>query len=220
MAFIDELRAASGKHPIAESRVCRLIQSGRISRDSIRLFAAAAVAGATHFMSHLARVYRITPNPEVKLALLENLLEEEGVHIKPHGLDIRPSSRHVTWARRFSDAAGTSQAQLDQAMIDFRRPELDALIEQGDWLGALAYLTLGLEANTPHTFVPILEGLKKMGFSDSELVFFSNHITLDMQHGDEAFELVAAVTPQARQQDVLDAVEAGADFWWRIHSVS
>lgn len=219
-AFSEQLRAMAFKHPMERARVIRVMESGRASRESVRALSAAIHAGATHFLRHLAQIYRITPEPLARLAVLENLLEEEGISVNPRsGLEVHVASRHVTWARRLTDAAGASEDDLNRALADYQRPQLEAYIEQGDWLAAIGFLLIGMESNIPRTFIPLKNGFSKMGFAKADLVFFSAHIVADQAHGDAGFELLARLTPAGRRQDVLAAVEAGADHWWQSHNV-
>ena len=150
---------------------------------------------------------------------MENLLEEEGaVSFRPgDGLVAEPSRRHSELGLRFARAAGATED-------DLRRPLAGSVwlareLDGGRWIGPLAYVSVGMEANVPPAFGVMIGGLREhYGFTDDELVFLTEHCGADELHGARGAEIVAAVasTPEARRE-ALDGARRGGAAWWHFH---
>src|SRR5205809_7767304 len=92
------------------------VVEGRCSRDQIRRYAVGVYALSARFPQRLAATAAICDDHEVRLALLENLLEEEGIVSMQGGRLTRDENRrHGNVARRFAVAAGATGEELRAA---------------------------------------------------------------------------------------------------------
>jgi pyrroloquinoline quinone (PQQ) biosynthesis protein C len=220
MGFRAQLESTAYQWPMEQSRFIRLLDRSRCPAHMLQRYSIKLHAQAAAFPQLLARLIKITEQPEARLHLLENLMEEEGVSLRPQvGLGINPNARHPLWSARFAMATGVTEQQLAKAEQAWEENAVGELIEDARWLEAIAYLMLGIEANVPRTFSAMLPGLRRAGFTERELTMFSAHIIADTEHGDAAFTIVEkfADTPH-RQELALKAVARGAEEWWNRHN--
>lgn len=222
MTFRDQLESAAFRWPVRESRFIRLLERGRCPTALLQRYASKLHAQAVAFPPLLARLINISHEPEVRLHLLENLMEEEGIFLRPEfGLRVNPEAHHTAWSARFALATGITSQQLDATVIGWKETTVRKLISEDRWLEAISYLMLGIEANVPRTFTAMLPGLQRAGYSERELTVFTAHIVADIEHGDSAFNIVEkfSVTP-LQQELALKAVTCGSLEWWRRHNGS
>lgn len=214
--FADELLAvARGRSadPFGDT-----LTMGRWTRDDVRRYATALVGVAAGFPRRLCAILSICDDPEVRTALIENLLEEEGVvgYEPGKGLRIIRERHHAELARRFARAAGASETEIDAAVSAARESRWFAdAIRNGDWLAAFAYVAVGHESNVPDTFRRIVPPLvERYGFSLDDLVFLTEHYTADERHGNDSAFLIARVaqTEDARHRAV-DGARRGGNAW-------
>jgi len=225
MAAIETLTAdlaAAARLDIRRNPFVAAVVDGRCSRDAIRRYAIGACALSDRFPQRLAATAAICDDPDVRLALLENLLEEEGVVAIERGRLIRDDAkRHGNVARRFAIAAGATDDDLCAAFERERRaaPWLDNAIAQQRAAAALAYLTVGIESNVPPTLALIAESLSRhYGFGEHDLEFLTSHIAFDEAHGAAGARLTARlVHSDADRDDALDGARRGALAWWGFH---
>lgn len=169
------------------------------------------------FTGHLAMIFAHCDDVPVRHAVLANLLEEEGVQsFDGHEL-VAPSRRnHGTLARELARVFGADPAAPRRPL---RSTWLDRKLKEGDWISALAFLTVGYEANVPAVFKPLVAGLRAhYGYSDADLEYLVLHVTADEEHGADGVAMVSrlGVTPEARQI-VLDAARRGTLAWYQVH---
>jgi len=219
--FEAELTAAA-RLDVARNPFVAAIVAGRCSRDAIRRYAAATYALSDHFPQRLAAAASIVDDPEVRLALLENLLEEEGV-VALHGnrLIRDDAKRHGNVALRFAIAAGATEDDLRAAREHDRvaAPWLAAAIARKSAAAAVAFLTVGIESNVPATLSLIAESLSRhYGFAAHDLEFLESHVAFDASHGAAGARLTARLACTAPKRDeALEGARRGALAWWGFH---
>ena len=190
MTFREQLESAAYHWPVEESRFIRLLNQGRCPAISIQRYATGLHTFAVAFPSMLAHLINISPDPEVRLYLLENLMDEQGISLRPEiGLRINHSARHTEWSARFVVATGATIKQLDDSVFSWKDTAAGNFISDNKWLDAIGYLLIGIEANVPRTFTAMLPGFQRAGFSERELTFITAHIVADVEHGEAAFEI-------------------------------
>lgn len=195
------------------------IRDGVYPATGLKSYAADLAVTVSAFSRSLAAIFAHCEDPEVRRMLLENLLEEEGAtSFQPEdGLIVDAKQRHSDLAWRFARAAGeTADKPPHSTMIPgwFRR-QLNA----GHWLGPLAYVVIGYEANIPPTFRVLLEGFRQhYGFSEEDLAFFTVHTIADERHSAQGASVIvnAATTPELKRQ-ALEGARRGASAWWQFH---
>lgn len=193
------------------------LRGGRMSRDSIRRYALALAATAAAFPRRLAAILTICDDREVRLALIANLLEEEGVvSFDCKGIRAATARSHGELARRFARAADASETEIDHAVANVREGRWFAnAIGRGDWIGAFAYVAIGHEANVPGTFRSIVPALiEQYGFALDDLVFLTEHYEADERHGNDSAELIARVAHSADARDrAFEGARRGGAAW-------
>jgi pyrroloquinoline quinone (PQQ) biosynthesis protein C len=217
--FTEQLFAAARNRDMASNPFILGIRNGVYPRARVAAYAADIAAMASEFPQILATLLARCIDAEVRPSLLENLLEEEGVQSFRSGesLVVDPRRRHSELAWHFARAAGSSAVDTSRSAV--RSAWLDRELRDGRWIGPLAYVTIGLEANIPPTFRPLLEGLRdQYGFEDADLAFYTEHLTADERHSAKGAAVVAAAarTPDA-QREALEGARRGAAAWWHFH---
>jgi pyrroloquinoline quinone (PQQ) biosynthesis protein C len=220
-AFKAALLSATEDFRFEETRFCRILAAGRCPRALLRRFAVAAHRGAQLFCTHLAGLVEQAPDPQARLILLENLMEEEGVSLSAaSGLVTRPGRRHVALAARFLEACdGAPSLALDDKSHALS-PGLRLLAEKR-WLEAASFVLVGQELKFSQVSARLLALLGEAGFSARDLAFFAVHVGADRRHGEEALALIAdrAVTADD-QARCLAAARLGASHWFDAHGGS
>jgi pyrroloquinoline quinone (PQQ) biosynthesis protein C len=219
---LDAALAAAAYLDIRHNPFVAAVVEGRCSRDAIRRYAIAVFALSDQFPSRLAATAGICDDPEVRLSLLENLLEEEGITRLEDGHLIRDDGkRHASVARRFAVAAGASDEELAAASARERDTAtwLHEAIAARRAAAALAYLTVGIEGSVPATLTLIAAALSQhYGFRDDDLAFLTSHIALDEAHGASGVRMTARlVRSDADRADAIEGARRGALAWWWFH---
>ncbi len=219
--FEAALLAAIAEFDFSRSRFYRMLAAGRAPKGVLRRYAGETYRGAKLFCANLADLARQAPDPQARLALLENLLEEEGIHLRPgRGLVSRPDQRHPALASRFVAACGGEEAEAEADEKERRHLSTRGreLIDQRRWLEAVAFLLIGQELKFATIAEALFEVLKRHGYAERDLAFFGVHIEADQEHGRQALDLVLdrARTP-AEQQACIAAARAGAATWFDYH---
>lgn len=214
--FAQSLLATARTKPIETSGFVAAVLDGSASRAAVQAYARTIASLAVSFPRRLAAVFAICDDHEVRQSLLANLLEEEGVvAFSPETpLVVDPARAHGAMAKKFARAAGVDDvAEMPSA------PWFASAVDRGDWLGAFAFFSVGLEANVPATFRLLVNPLRDLyGFTDDELEFLTEHFVADERHGLEAAHLIArvATTEDARNR-ALTGARRGGIAWRTLH---
>lgn len=223
-AFCTALVAAVDAYPFEETRFHRLVSTGRCPPAMLLRYARSTYSGARLFSASLAELADKAPDREARLILLENLLEEEGIFLRPdHGLVVRPESRHAALALRFLRACGGTEAQEgDPSSAD--RHALGPgrqMLGQGRWLEAASFLLIGQELKFATVSGQLFDLLRGQGLADRDLAFFAVHGEADSAHGRQALDLVRDRARSAEQQRrAIAAAGEGARAWFEMHGSS
>ncbi len=214
--FRTALLAAIAGVRAEDTRLHQLLISGRCPPSLLRRYALATVQSADLFCASLAALADRAPDAHSRLALLENLLEEEGIFLQPaRGLVSRPEASHPALARRFAAACG---ADGDPELAGNALAEGYAGLGSRAWVESVAYLLVGQELNFADTAPRLAEALRKCGLSARDVAFFSVHETADRQHGEQALNLVIRHASGRAQQDrCIAEARAGATAWIGAH---
>lgn len=222
MDFHETLLAEARSNNMRTNRFVHGVITGAYERADLAPYATTVFHLADHFPMMLGRLIGICPSADVRAALVENIIEEDGLEIgmrEGHVAATRhPARRHASVARVFAEAVGVGPDALEPRPFHVSR-WLATCLAQGRWMAAFAYVSLGLEGNVPRTCKLLVPAFKtRYGFTDRELAFFSHHIEADEHHGEEAALAIAsmATTPAARQE-ALDGARHGSHSWWLVH---
>ena len=219
--FESEL-AAAARLDMRRNPFIGAMTAGRCSRDVVRRYAAGVFSFAETFPQLLLAIASRCDDREVRLALLENLMEEEGIVAIDGGhFVVDESRRHPALARRFAHAAGVSDDDLRAAAAaaPVAAKWLHGAIAADRVAAALAYVTIGFEANTPATMILLASALEKnYGFASHDLEFLTAHVEADAGHAAAGLRLTARIArDDAARADAIRGAHRGAAAWWWWH---
>lgn len=211
-ALLDSIKVLRAE----DTRLYRLLKSGRCPRPLIQRYALVTVWSADLFCAVLAEMVEKAPDNEARLVLLENLLEEEGLSlVATKGLLHRPETSHPALARRFAkavDAAG------DPINADAATGAGCKLLANNQWVEAVAHLLIGQELTFADAAPAMAEALEAAGLKRHDVAFFWVHKIADRKHGEQALALVINHARGREQQDrCIAEARAGALAWMNAH---
>jgi pyrroloquinoline-quinone synthase len=197
------------------------LADGTCSREAIRRYAIETYVLSFTFPQRLASLYAICPDSAVRVGLLRNILEEEGVSSFDGEHIVRHHDRqHGEIARRFAHAAGVRDGELSSALAAYRHDTwVDQAIAGGRLCAALAYLTVGFEGCVPPTYTLIIDALERnYGFSRDDLEFFILHAVADADHARLGEEMAAALAhDDAAREEAFTGLKRARTAWWWWH---
>lgn len=217
MTFADELYASATPFPIETHPFVTSVCNGTCSREDIKAFALRLASSTESFSRSLFAILGACTDLRVTRSLLTNVMEEEGVtsYTGADRVTFDPARRHAQMARKFAYATGGSEAEVDALGIEPPRWFRESL-QRGNWIGPYAFVSVGTEAHIPPTFRMLIPAFREhYGFSDEELEFFIEHVTVDDRHaldGAKAIEMIAT-TDKARRQALQGARRGGVSWW-------
>lgn len=218
--LVPALLEAAQPFPAEQNPLVLRLQNGALDRAALRPYAAVVVSLAEQLPFAICTLLGICRPGRVRESLIGNLLEEEGVVTNANGphVTIDKEKSHSGLARRFARASGMTDAELD-AITPIENRWFNEQLKQGKWLGPFAYFSVGFEANVPPTFRLIESALRnRWGFHESEVAFFTEHITADDRHGIESAELISTLaTDDAARTEALEGARRGGVAFWNLH---
>ena len=215
--FRAALHAAQAQYDCKDTRLYQSLKSGRCPRSVILRYAESSYRSAVLFCATVAEFTIRAPDREARLFMLENLLEEEGMHLRADtGIVHRKEQGHIALALRFLRACGGDPDKLDRAQHATTAGR--AMLAEGRYLEAMSHLLIGQELKFGTASQEIMEALKPYGFSNRDLAFFAVHGDADLKHGNEALDIVVtrADTAEMQQRCLAEAAE-GARIWFAAH---
>jgi pyrroloquinoline quinone (PQQ) biosynthesis protein C len=218
-AFEAALLVAVEAYPFEETRFHRLLAAGRCPDAMLLRYARATYVGAKLFCATLAQLADQAPDAAARVVLLENLMEEEGIFLRPDtGLVMRPEQGHVALALRFLEACGGGGDNYLDGNSVHAIGRGRQLLAQGRWLDAISFLLIGQELKFSHVAACLFDLLRRRGMCSRDLAFFAVHIEADCAHGRQALDLVLDRARTAdEQRHSIDAVGEGARHWFDMH---
>lgn len=214
----ETLLALARRHPIEQNVFVRRLCGGEYTREQLRIYGERFFQLTEKFPCQLAAIVSICPHYELRAHLLENLMEEEGYGPRRNGSGFayHAERRHAALTRRFAQALGISDAALALAGPAPATPWFDQAVQQGRWLVALAYVSLGVESNVPRTYRLLIPALRRhYGFNDHELSVFIEHVQADEGHGAlGAAMVVQAIQTPADRAEAVEGIRRGSTAWW------
>jgi pyrroloquinoline quinone (PQQ) biosynthesis protein C len=198
--FVESLKKEVHAHPAMNHSFLKKFGEGKIKPEAGKIFAEQYYQYSKHFSRYLAAVISIIPDEPAREPLIKNLYEEYGGRAEEkRGMDLELV--HANIFRRFCKAAG---ANLETTKI---LPETSLFVERYfhikelHFVDALGALGPGTEYIVPYIYKPIYDGLKKKGYKEDDLLFFSAHISLDVEHGENIWESIAPYTKSSENQE-------------------
>lgn len=214
-SFEAALLAAIEPYKTADSRFCRLVARRRCPPRMMLRYAQAVQQGAESFSQSLSMLIDRAPDPAARLILLENLMEEEGIELRPgRGFIIRSERRHPEIAKRFVRACGGEpDSNAQHALAAVWQMQADR-----PWVEAVAFLLIGQELKYAESSQALFKAFRQCGFDDYDIAFFAIHGMADLEHGRQAIELVLDhAATRDEQERCIAAAGAAARHWFEMH---
>lgn len=218
-AFAEALYAAARPQKLETNPFIVRVCEGAATRDEIREFALHLTSATESFVRSLHSILSICREPLVRHSLISNVLEEEGMtgYVPGQGATFDPGRHHPTMALRFARAAGVIDAEVEAFLVGPPR-WFHRAIAAGNWIGPFAYIAVGTEASIPPTYRLLVPAFSEYyGFSDADMEFLYEHMTVDDRHGEQGAQLIASVaTTEETQRQALEGARRGGNGWWQI----
>lgn len=218
-AFLADLREEIANHPAVNHLFLNRLATAPFSRQDYRVFAENHYPLVCVFTSYLEMLLVRAPDSQSKLWLAKVLVDEYG-----EGSD---GDDHATLYGGYLEACGGDrevQRSLPVPAPAFRfiREHREICATQ-PFLVGLGAVGPGHEWAIPKMFEAIIPGLRRAGFTEHEIGYFTLHVLQDDDHGSWLEEALAtyATTDEARQQirrGALLSLAARGRFWDGVQS--
>lgn len=212
--FLANLRSEIAAHPGVNHLFLNRCATSPFSREDYRVFAENHYPLVCVFTSYLERLLVRAPTSESKLWLARVLVDEYGEGSE--GQD------HATLYASFATACGSSVTDLHHErvpapahafIVEHRR-----IVTTQPFLVGLGAVGPGHEWAIPKMFDAVIPGLRRAGFSEEEIHYFTLHVEQDGDHGawlEEALHRFATTTEAQAliRRGAMLSLEARGRFW-------
>jgi pyrroloquinoline-quinone synthase len=212
--FLAELRREIEAHHGVNHLFLARCATSPFSREDYRVFGENHYPLVCVFTSYLERLLVRAPSSTAKLWLAKVLVDEYGEGSEGHD--------HAALYARFLRACGSSVPDDPNAKAlgpahAFIR-EHRRIVNEEPFLVGLGAVGPGHEWAIPKMFDAVIPGLRRAGFTDGEIGYFTLHVEQDVDHGAWLEEALASfgTTDAARAQirrGALLSLDARARFW-------
>jgi pyrroloquinoline-quinone synthase len=213
-AFMKQLRKEIEAHPAVNHLFLNRCATSPFAREDYRVFGENHFPLVCVFTSYLERLLVRAPTSDAKLWLAKVLVDEYG-----EGSD---GEDHATLYGHFLRSCGSSVPDEKDGKVP--KPALDFIVEhrrivnEEPFLVGLGAVGPGHEWAIPKMFHAVIPGLRRAGFTDEEIAYFTLHVAQDVDHGRWLEEALTrfGTTHEARQQirrGALLSLEARGRFW-------
>jgi pyrroloquinoline-quinone synthase len=204
--LLQSLDALVEKHHLLKHPFYRAWTEGKLSKESLRLYAGQYYQHVRAFPENLKQVAERT-NGSVQTLVKENLAEE-----------LHPAAPHPTLWRQFARSLGVTDAALDSTRV---LPGIAALLDTFDELAAQGSVAQAIavfyayEAQVPEIATQKISGLRRFyGITDPQaLAYFSVHEEADVRHRAAWREWLSS-QKNVDEVAVLCAAERGLKAMW------
>jgi pyrroloquinoline quinone (PQQ) biosynthesis protein C len=175
--FLADLRREIESHPGTNHLLLQRLATGRFSREDYGVFGENHYPLVCVFTSYLERLLVRAPTSDAKLWLAKVLVDEYGEGSR--GED------HATLYAHFLAACGRQPrvtTRVPGPALAFIR-EHRRIVEKEPFLVGLGAVGPGHEWAIPKMFDAVIPGLRRAGFSEDEIQYFSLHVEQDVDHG-------------------------------------
>lgn len=195
---IEELRRAAMEHRIHTHPLLVEMNQRGLSKTSVKLFLDNYYVNNRIFHLHIAAQSLSTPF-ELRAELYKNLHDELGAG--------DPEAAHpLLFLRNYRSLGDTQDIRPLLGSIYLLNTKIFHTLLCGNYkqgLGALGFLELAM----PNQMQMLLDGLKKSGLPERDLIFWELHITLDKDHGECWFDEMRKILHT--REDAYQILEGG-----------
>lgn len=218
MSFLEDLRREVETHPAVNHLFLNRLATTPFARQDYAVFAENHFPLVCVFTSYLERLLIRAPTSDAKLWLAKVLVDEYGEGSE--GKD------HATLYESFlRSAGGRPKRSGDTAPAPARAfiEEHVRIVEREPFLVGLGAVGPGHEWAIPKMFAAVIPGLRRAGFSDQEIGYFTLHVEQDEDHGawlESALERFAT-NDRARaeiRRGAMLSLDARRKFWTGVQS--
>lgn len=215
--FLAELREEIRSHAGVGHSILGRMKTDPRSRADFQVLAGQHFPLVGNFTRYMELLLLRAPGSEAKCWLAKVLVDEYGE--RSEGQD------HTEHYRKFMQAAGHTPGQEDNVplhpeVVHFIREHYRICTEE-PFLVGLGALGPGHEWSIPAMFELAVAGLRKAGFAENEIEYWTMHMDQDQDHGAWLEEALVGYceTPQQREQvrkGALLSLDARERFWWGV----
>ena len=202
-SFIDQVDKQIKKHHLLNHSFYQAWNSGDLSKDTIKEYAAQYFQHVSSFPRYLSAIHSNCDDISTRQILLENLVDEE-----------KGSENHPELWMRFAEGMGNSRDKVNNTDA---MSETQDLVETFKKLSRSEQYHIGLaalycyESMQPEISETKKEGLQKFyGIKDENtLKFFTVHMHADKWHREVVRKLLSDLAnTKEKQKEILRAVES------------
>ena len=213
-AFMRRLRGEIEAHPAVNHLFLNRCATSPFAREDYRVFGENHFPLVCVFTSYLERLLVRAPTSDAKLWLAKVLVDEYG-----EGSD---GEDHSTLYGHFLRSCGSTvpdekDGKVPEPALAFIQ-EHRRIVNEEPFLVGLGAVGPGHEWAIPKMFHSVIPGLRRAGFTDAEIAYFTLHVAQDVDHGRWLEEALTrfGTTHEARQQirrGAMLSLEARGRFW-------
>ena len=186
----------------------------KVNKEQVKIFAEQYYCFSRHFARYLAALVAITPDEGARAPLIKNLGEEYGAR-QEENQDMDAERTHPAIFRMFLRSVGIDTAP--EALHAIKPlPETKLFVDKYlnirflNYIEAFGALGPGTEYIVPDMYTKIREGCRGAGLTEEDVLFFSAHIELDVEHAEGIKD---SLLPFAQTEDHQEILRHGAmDF--------
>jgi pyrroloquinoline quinone (PQQ) biosynthesis protein C len=215
--FLADLRNEIRNHAGVGHSILGRMKTDPRSRFDFKVLAGQHYPLVGNFTRYMELLLLNAPDSEAKCWLAKVLVDEYGE--RSEGAD------HAEHYRRFMHAAGHKPGEEDSIplhpeVVHFIREHYRICTEE-PFLVGLGALGPGHEWSIPAMFDLAVQGLRKAGFAENEIAYWTMHLEQDQDHGAWLEEALvrycndAANREQIRRGALL-SLDARERFWWGV----
>ncbi len=177
--FLADLREEIAHHPGVNHLLLNRLATTPFSRQDYRIFAENHIPLVAVFTSYLEILLLRAPDSAARLWLAKVLVDEYGEGSDGHD--------HTTLYGDFLRACGGDAGILDggpvpQPAFEFVKTHRE-LVRTQPFLVGLGAVGPGHEWSIPAMFEAVIPGLRRAGFDEEEMSYFTLHVEQDGDHG-------------------------------------
>ncbi len=212
--FLQSLKQEIESHPAVNHSLLARLAQVPFTREDHKIFGLQHFSLVGKFTRYLEELLLTAPDSQAKLWISKVLVDEYG-----EGSD---GQDHATLYRKFLWAAGASdldieQTRLHEDVVGFVKEHLRICREE-PFLVGLGAVGPGHEWAIPKMFPPIVKGLRRAGFAEYDISYFTLHMEQDVDHGNWLASALALYCTDRASQNLIRhgallSLEARYRFW-------